>query len=178
MLDGDAERVEEYEEYNEPEEQLMFHDLADEVPENIKFLVNQVSAITYRLSKLLQYYALLDRITSLFSRTAKIADTGPDFEVVCEVPTPDQLKYVQDKFPQDLDTIAYLETMILLSAYESIKLQCMYMYTIASVVVTMVMVCCLPANENVEPTTKNTTLQTVLIQDYTYSICSQHKRRK
>lgn len=53
MLDGDAERVEEYEEYNEPEEQLMFHDLADEVPENIKFLVNQVSAITYRLSKLL-----------------------------------------------------------------------------------------------------------------------------
>ena len=34
----------------------------------------------------------LDVITSLFSRTAKIADICLDFEVLFGMPTPDQLK--------------------------------------------------------------------------------------
>ena len=38
MFDGDAERVEENEEYDEPEEQLVFHRLANEVSDKINFL--------------------------------------------------------------------------------------------------------------------------------------------
>ena len=34
MLDGDAERVKEDEEYDEPEKQLMFHRLPNEVPDD------------------------------------------------------------------------------------------------------------------------------------------------
>ena len=43
MLDGDAERVEENEEDDEPEEQLMFHRLTNKVPDDIESLVTRFS---------------------------------------------------------------------------------------------------------------------------------------
>ena len=43
MLDGDAERVEENEEDDEPEEQLMFHRLTNKVPDDKESLVTRFS---------------------------------------------------------------------------------------------------------------------------------------